>query len=293
MPDSDKFTITQAVRDRLLGAQDPRILQISDALVRHLHAFLREIEPTEKEWLAGIEFLTAVGQTCDDKRQEFILLSDTLGASMLVDAINHQAGGRVTETTVLGPFYLDNAAIHPAGTDIATGHSGEPMLVELRVVDPEGQPVAGAIIDTWHADADGYYDVQREEDEHAMRARFLTDADGRTWFRSVVPAAYPIPDDGPVGHMLEAQGRHPYRPAHVHFKVIAEGHKTLVTHLFREGDMYLGSDAVFGVKQSLIVPFVRKPADAAPLHAPMNGDWYHLVYEVVLLPADHDTRIST
>ena len=219
MRNFDEATITDAVLQRVRAAKDDRIRQVSEALVRHLHAFVREIEPTQAEWEAGIDFLTRTGQMCDDKRQEFILLSDTLGVSMLVDAINHRTPEGATETTVLGPFYVQRAPEHPLGADISGTMEGAPLLVTGTVSTAGGKPLAGAVVDVWHSDDDGYYDVQQLDEigELAMRARFRTDENGRFWFWSIKPAAYPIPHDGPVGKMLEAQGRHPWRPAHVHF----------------------------------------------------------------------------
>lgn len=246
-------TITQAVIERI-DAKDPRVKQVSEALIRHLHAFVREIEPTQSEWEFGIDFLTRVGHMCTGARQEFILLSDTLGVSMLVDAINHRLPGNATETTVLGPFYVGQPPELPLGSDISHGESGPRLLVVGSVVSHDGRPLTNAIVDTWHSDADGYYDVQKDEgaDALTLRARFRTDDRGRFSFRSIVPSFYPIPDDGPVGQMLAAQGRHPYRPAHVHFMIAAPGHETLVTHVFIAGDKYLDSDVVFGVKDNLI-----------------------------------------
>ena len=202
---------------------------------------------------------------CDDKRQEFILLSDTLGVSMLVDAINHRTPEGATETTVLGPFYVQRAPEHPLGADISGTMEGAPLLVTGTVSTAGGKPLAGAVVDVWHSDDDGYYDVQQLDEigELAMRARFRTDENGRFWFWSIKPAAYPIPHDGPVGKMLEAQGRHPWRPAHVHFMISAPGHQTLVTHVFAAGDQYLDSDVVFGVKDSLIREFAGMPAGTA------------------------------
>jgi hydroxyquinol 1,2-dioxygenase len=247
-------TITQAVVDRIANAKDPRVKQVSEALVRHLHAFVREVEPTQREWEFAIDFLTKVGHMCTGSRQEFILLSDTLGVSMLVDAINHRLPGHATETTVLGPFYVGRPPELKLGADISHGESGPRLLVEGTVRTDDGKPLANAIVDTWHSDADGYYDVQKDDaaDSLTLRARFRTDDEGRFWFHSIVPSFYPIPADGPVGQMLEAQGRHPYRPAHVHFMIAAPGYETLVTHVFIAGDKYLDSDVVFGVKDSLI-----------------------------------------
>ncbi|CAB3810035.1 intradiol ring-cleavage dioxygenase [Paraburkholderia fynbosensis] len=254
MRNFNEDNITQAVLDRLGACTNERTRAISEALVRHLHAFVMEIEPTEAEWAQAIAFLTDTGQMCSDTRQEFILLSDTLGVSMLVDAINHRFAGRATETTVLGPFYVEEAREVPLGADISHVADGPPLLVRGTVRDPRGEPVAGALVETWHADDEGFYDVQRSTGRAAldMRARVRTNENGCFWFRSIVPAAYPIPNDGPVGKMLDAQGRHPYRPAHVHFKLSAPGFETIVTHVFLDGDQYLDSDVVFGVKDALI-----------------------------------------
>ncbi len=208
--------------------------------MRHLHALVRETRPTLEEWSAAIDFLTRTGQTCSDTRQEFILLSDALGISMLVDALNHGTDRRATETTVLGLFYVGDPPHHPLGADLAGGAPGEPLLVRGIVSGPDGAPLADAIVDTRQADGDGYYDVQRGE-ELELRARLRTESAGRFWFWAVVPASYPIPDDGPVGDMLRAQGRHPYRPAHVHFRIAAPGCRELVTHVFLAGDDYLDS----------------------------------------------------
>ena len=281
MRNFDEATITDAVLQRVRAAKDDRIRQVSEALVRHLHAFVREIEPTQAEWEAGIDFLTRTGQMCDDKRQEFILLSDTLGVSMLVDAINHRTPEGATETTVLGPFYVQHAPEHPLGADISGTMEGAPLLVTGTVSAAGGKPLAGAVVDVWHSDNDGYYDVQQLDEigDLAMRARFRTDENGRFWFWSIKPAAYPIPHDGPVGKMLEAQGRHPWRPAHVHFMIAAPGHETLVTHVFVAGDQYLDSDVVFGVKDSLIREFAEMPASTAPDGREMAQPYYHLNYD--------------
>ena len=265
MRNFNEFTITSAVLERLKDASDARTHQISAALVRHLHAFIREVEPSFAEWEAGIDFLTRTGHFCDDKRQEFILLSDTLGVSMLVDAINHRTSEASTETTVLGPFFVQHAPECEHGANISGGIAGEPLLISGTVNGSDGQPLRGAVVDIWHSDSDGYYDVQQLEKigDLAMRGRFRTDADGRFHCWSIKPAAYPIPHDGPVGQMLEAQGRHPWRPAHVHFMISAARHEKLVTHIFASGDQYLDSDVVFGVKDSLIGTFVEKPPGKA------------------------------
>ena len=294
MRNFDETTVTAAVLDQIGPPTGdgitPRARQISASLVCHLHAFVREIEPTEVEWAAAIAFLTRTGQACTDTRQEFILLSDTLGVSTLVDAINHRLPGGATETTVLGPFYVQSAPEHALGDDIAAGMAGAPLLVEGTVSGTDGAPIAGAIVDTWHTDGNGFYDVQGPTGLIGLagRARFRTDGAGRFWFRSVMPASYHIPADGPVGDMLKVQGRHPYRPAHVHFMVGAPGSRTLVTHLFMAGDPYLDSDVVFGVKDSLIRAVEQQPAGVTARGNSVDRSTAALRYDFVLAP-EHQT----
>jgi hydroxyquinol 1,2-dioxygenase len=284
MRNFNEDNITAAVLARLSGCRDDRTKQISEALVRHLHAFVKEIEPTEAEWASAISFLTNTGHMCSDTRQEFILLSDTLGVSMLVDAINHRFPGGATQTTVLGPFYVEEAHDFKLGDNIALSQDGEPMQVEGTVRDTAGKPIEGALIETWHADHHGFYDVQQTTGKSAldMRARLRTDAAGRFWYHSVVPAAYPIPNDGPVGKMLDAQGRHPFRPAHVHFKVSAPGFETIVTHVFLDGDEYLDSDVVFGVKDTLITPLKLISDGVSPAGHEVSGPVALLTYDFAL-----------
>lgn len=286
MRNFDERSITAAVCERVGQASDPRARQISDALVRHLHDFVREIEPTQEEWSQAIAFLTRTGHMCDAKRQEFILLSDALGVSMLVDAINHRLPGGATETTVLGPFYVQEPPELPLGANISPGLEGVPLLVTGSVSTADGSPLANATVDVWHSDGDGYYDVQQLDDDHglAMRARLRSAKDGVFHFWTIMPAAYPIPNDGPVGEMLAAQGRHPYRPAHVHFMIAAPEHEQLVTHVFVEGDAYLDSDVVFGVKDSLIRPFAEMPVGTAPDGTRVERPYRHLHYDFVLAP---------
>jgi hydroxyquinol 1,2-dioxygenase len=262
MRNIDEHNITQAVIARFAGCDNPRLKQVLTALVTHLHDFVREVQLTEAEWMEGIRFLTDTGHQCDDRRQEFILLSDTLGVSMLTVALNQARPPGATEATVFGPFHVDDAPRVEAGADLAEGAPGEPLFVEVEVVDLEGRPVAGAEVDVWQADEEGLYDVQRPELGKTRRARGVlhTDAAGRTHFRSIVPTAYPVPTDGPVGRLLVASGRHPWRPAHVHFLIRAPGFRTLITHLFRDPDPYLDSDVVFGVRSSLIGRFEHHAA---------------------------------
>lgn len=286
MREFDETSITDAVLARVGRAPDPRAREISEALIRHLHAFVREVRPTQAEWEAGIGFLTRTGQKCDDKRQEFILLSDTLGVSTLVDAINNPMSGDITETTVFGPFYVPPPAF-ALGEDIAGGIAGEPMYVSGRVRRADGAPAAGAEIDVWHSDVAGFYDVQQIEKTGGLagRGRLIADGDGRYHFWTRRPAPYPIPTDGPVGDMLAAQDRHPWRPEHIHFMITAPGARKLVTHIFAEGDAYLDSDVVFGVKESLIEPYVAHDGGTAPDGTAVAGPWCALAADFVLADA--------
>jgi hydroxyquinol 1,2-dioxygenase len=256
-------TLTAEVLKRVGKAPDKRMRQVAQSLVKHLHAFVKEVRPTPEEWFEGIQFLTKTGHMCDGKRQEFILMSDTLGVSMLVDFLNYgKAKGKLaaTESTVLGPFFVEGAPEMPLGADIRNpGTPGEPCAVSGTIKDLKGKPVAGATIDVWEGGADGLYDVQKPDGTN-LRARFRSDAEGRFHFKCITPVSYPVPHDGPVGKLLTATGRHPMRPGHLHFVIEAPGCEKLVTHLFTKGDKYLDSDAVFGVKQSLVVDFRKKNA---------------------------------
>ena len=269
---------------------DPRLRRVLTSMVQHLHAFVKDVELTEEERGAAIAFLTRTGQMSDDVRQEVILVSDVLGVSMLVETINHRTGGTSTESTVLGPFHMVESPPRELGADIALDGKGEPCLVTGRVTGPDGEPLAGALVDVWQANDDGFYDVQQPgvQPERNLRGLFTADADGRFWFRSIVPRHYPIPDDGPVGELLAATARHPNRPAHVHFLVTAPGHRPVTTHLFVAGDPYIDSDAVFGVKESLIreFPVVDDPARAAEVGLPNPFRTVH--FDVALLRADQE-----
>jgi hydroxyquinol 1,2-dioxygenase len=285
MRNIDETTITPAVLERLRGCADPRLQQLLGALVRHLHDFAREVRLTEDEWRAGIEFLTATGKMCDDKRQEFILLSDTLGLSMLTVALNHRAPPGVTESTVFGPFFVPGAPQLEADADVGAGAKGELLLVTACVRAPDGRAIGGAWVDVWQADQEGLYDVQRPDLPHPQaRARLRTDDQGRLRFRTVLPVSYPIPTDGPVGKMLLATGRHPWRPAHIHFMIEAPGYERLITHVFREDDPYLDSDVVFGVRQSLVASFARHAPGALPDGTRSERPYYSLQYDFVLQP---------
>jgi hydroxyquinol 1,2-dioxygenase len=249
--------LTDAVIASFARTQDPRLRELLDSLVRHLHAFVRETEPTIAEWEYAIGFLTRTGHKSDDERQEFILLSDVLGISMLVETINNRKTGDATESTVLGPFHVVQSPPRSLGDSIDFVGTGRPCVVRGHVRDTAGDPVPGATLDVWQANDQGFYDVQQPDSQPRANGRglFTADADGAFWFRTIVPSHYPIPVDGPVGDLLTATGRHPYRPAHIHFIVSASGHRTLTTHIFVAGSEYIDSDAVFAVKQSLIADF--------------------------------------
>ena len=276
MTDGDDPQLTGAVRASFAAAPDPRVRAVLGCLIDHLHGFIRDSALTFDEWRHAIDFLTRTGQLSSATRQEFILLSDVLGVSMLVDAINHRDHAGITDSTVLGPFYVGEHRLVPDGADLAPGASGARLLVTARVTDAAGAPIA-ATIDVWHADASGLYDSQHPgyTVEHpALRARLAAGADGRFTFRTIVPCSYPVPTDGPVGELLRAGHRHAMRPAHIHFLLRAPGFETLVTHVFVAGDDYLASDAVFGVKPALI----------APLEPPRSDEpgWHRLTYHFVL-----------
>lgn len=250
-------TSVDVVNARMAASADPRLRQVMAALVRHLHAFAKEVELTQAEWDIGIDFLTRTGQICSRERQEFILLSDTLGFSMLVDAINNRRPTGATENTVFCPFHVEGAPIREHGSSISLDGKGESCLYEGHVIDLDGNPIEGAIVDVWSDNADGFYDVQQPDLQPKWnnRGRFVTGPDGRYSFVGIKPVSYPIPDDGPVGQMLGHLGRHPYRPAHLHYLVTAPGFRKIVTHTFVGEDPYLESDTVFGVKQTLVAPF--------------------------------------
>ncbi|MDN4646181.1 dioxygenase family protein [Arthrobacter sp. PsM3] len=269
--------------------EDPRLKQLVQALTRHLHNFVREVRLTEDEWNTGIEFLTAAGHITDDKRQEFILLSDVLGLSMQTIAINNQAYKGATEATVFGPFFVDDAPEIPRGGDIAGGAAGQPCWVEGTITDTSGNPVPGARIEVWEADEDGFYDVQYTDARVAGRARLFADDNGRYSFWGLTPTPYPIPHDGPVGKMLEAAGRSPVRASHLHFMVDAPGLRTLVTHIFVEGDPQIEiGDSVFGVKDSLIKRFETLAAGTPTPDGRDLGNqaWARTRFDVILAPAE-------
>ncbi|MGY1593651.1 intradiol ring-cleavage dioxygenase [Geodermatophilus sp. SYSU D00708] len=291
MTDRQLFTeegSAEVVAASFANTPDPRLKQVLTSLVQHLHAFVKDVELTEEEWGFAIDFLTRTGHMSNEVRQEFILLSDVLGISMLVETINHRTGGTSTESTVLGPFHMVASPERQLGDDINLDRKGTPCLVSGRVTGPDGEPLAGASVDVWQTNEDGFYDVQQPDIQPPgnLRGLFTTDAEGRFWFRSVVPRYYPIPDDGPVGQLLAATGRHPNRPAHLHFIVAAAGYRPVTTHVFVADSPYLDSDAVFGVKESLIreVPEVDDPARAAQVG--LANPFRTLTFDLTLLRAD-------
>ena len=279
--------LTATVLASFRDAPDERLKTVMRSLTSHLHAFVRDTRLTEKEWHAGIGFLTAVGHITDAKRQEFILLSDVLGASMQTITVNNEAHGDATEATVFGPFFVEDSPRIELGGDIAGAANGEPCWVDGTVTDADGAPVPGARIEVWEADADGFYDVQYDDDRVAGRAHLVTDDDGAYRFWCLTPTPYPIPHDGPVGRLLAATGRSPMRASHLHFMVTAEGRRPLVTHIFVRGDELLHSDTVFGVRPSLVKDFVRQPpGTSTPDGRDLGGrTWSRARFDIVLAPA--------
>jgi hydroxyquinol 1,2-dioxygenase len=280
--------ITAEVLARFAATSDPRLRQIMLSLINHLHAFVKDVQLTEAEWFQAIEILTAAGKMCSDKRQEFILFSDTLGVSMVVDLIDHGKPNGATESTVFGPFHRLGAPELPSGSNIAhRDKTGIPALVSGRILDLDGMPIAGAVLDVWQAQSNGLYDSQdAHPDELHMRGKFRSDADGNYLIRTVRPVNYPIPSDGPVGAMLKATGRHPWRPAHIHFVVSADGYEPVTTHIFDRADPYLASDAVFAVKDSLICDFARhETAEPRAAQIGIAPPFYTAHFDFHLTPA--------
>ncbi|HTR05277.1 MAG TPA: intradiol ring-cleavage dioxygenase [Paraburkholderia sp.] len=264
MRNVNEDSITQIALAYHAQAKDGRFKRIMTSAIEHLHAFARDVALTEDELYQGIQFLTDVGHITDDKRQEFILLSDALGLSMLVTALNNRKPAGCTESTVFGPFFVSNAPRYENGDDVANGATGQPCFVSGRVLGLAGEPVPNAHIEVWQADSNGFYDIQYDGAESKARGSLRSLEDGSFHFRSITAESYPIPYDGPVGRMLEALGRHPWRPAHLHFMIEAPGYERLITHVFREGDRYLDSDAVFGVRSSLIADWEQHERGTAP-----------------------------
>ena len=272
------------VKEQYAECKNERLKFIMERAVDHLHDFVKEVEPSQEEWMYLIDYLTKVGQISDDKRQEFILLSDVLGISALVDTINNRKTLKATESTVLGPFHVKNSPKKEMGENINYDGKGEDAFIYGTVSDTEGKPINGAEIDVWQANDDGFYDIQQPDIQPEMNLRgvFTTKNNGKYWFRSVKPKHYSIPTDGPVGLMLSASGRHPYRPAHLHYIVSAKGFKPVVTHVFVKDSQYLDSDAVFGVKDSLISEYVLVEDQKKAMQVKFNGPYFELEFNFVL-----------
>jgi len=289
MPQFNETDLTAAVIRSFDDTPNPRTKFLLQELVKSLHDYVSKTDLTFEEWEYAIDFLTRTGLKCTPIRQEFILLSDVLGVSMLVDAVNHREREGATETTVLGPFYVGEHKVTQHGTDISATLPGERMFVQSRVTDLAGKPLAGAPVDVWHADDDGFYDSQKPTyatQGPSSRARFITDADGRFFFRTILPCSYPIPTDGPVGEMIVQTRRHAMRPAHVHFLVDAPGYQPLITHVFIEGDKYLDSDVVFGVKDELVARVEKRSDALMPDGKPAVGPWHLMTYEFRMKPGE-------
>jgi hydroxyquinol 1,2-dioxygenase len=282
--------LSQAVLSTFEHCRSPRLQQVMRSLVSHLHAFVGEVQLTEDEWLQGIDFLTRTGHITDDRRQEFILLSDVLGVSMQVIGINHKTSAGATASTVFGPFFVEGSPAFANGDDLANGAAGEPCFLYGSVQSTAGEPIPRALLEIWQADENGFYDVQQQESPSVYgRGHLHSDQAGKYFFWSVKPAAYPIPGDGPVGELLDAANRSPMRPAHVHFMVSAPGYKTLTTHVFKENDPYLDSDAVFGVKSSLITSFdYHESGEVAPDGRRMSVPFYTMRYDFYLDPTSSE-----
>lgn len=285
-PYFDETTSVEVVNARMGADIDPRLRAVMSVIVRHLHEAVKEIEPTHEEWMAAIKFLTDVGHMCTDWRQEFILLSDVVGVSMLVDSINHRRPNGATENTILGPFYVPDAPRYPAGQNICLDGKGEPLVVRGRVVDTTGKPIPGALIDVWQTNDDGFYDVQQkgEQPDWNLRGVFTANEAGEYRFRSSKPRYYPIPDDGPVGKLLGALGRHPNRAAHIHFIVTAPGFEPVITHIFTPDCQYLDQDAVFGVKDSLVANFEQVTDAASASELGFAAPYWKVDWDFVLAP---------
>ncbi|MFF4503516.1 intradiol ring-cleavage dioxygenase [Streptomyces sp. NPDC001401] len=279
--------LTEAVVDSIEATADPRLRELLAALTRHLHAFARESRLTQQEWERAIGFLTATGQTCTDTRQEFVLLSDVLGVSMLVETINSDGRAGATESTVLGPFHMTESPVRELGANIDLVGGGEPCVVSGRVLSRNGTPLPGTVVDVWQANDQGFYDVQQPEVQPPGNGRglFTADAEGRFWFRTCVPSPYPIPTDGPVGDLLRATARHPYRPAHIHFIASAVGHTPVTTHIFVAGSDHLDSDAVFAVKPSLVQDFTTTDDPSLAREFGIPNPFRHARFDLVLNPA--------
>jgi hydroxyquinol 1,2-dioxygenase len=285
MSNNTEDQITQNVLNSMAHTPNPRLKRVMDSLIIHLHDFIRDVELTQEEWTLAIQFLTRTGQMCDDKRQEFILLSDITGTTMLVDAINHRLPDGATESTIFGPFYRGGAPELPLGATISQDGQGDPAVVTGRVLSTNGSPIPGALLDVWETNENGLYEQQDpEQPDMNLRGKFRTDSEGRFYFVGIKPVSYSIPDDGPVGQLLRSLGRHPFRPAHIHLLISADGFVPVTTHLFVKGDPYLDSDAVFGTKDSLVVDFIRYDSEEEAAHYQVAVPFYKVEYDFVLKP---------
>ena len=283
MPYVTEENLTGIVTERWSNVPDPRLQKIMTSLIKHLHAWVRDIEPTEAEWFAAIDFLTRTGKLCTDKRQEFILLSDTLGVSMLVDAINHRLSNKATPTTVTGPFHIDDSPEVEHGANMAGDAPGIPCFVQGKVSDFEGKPVGNVKLDIWQTDGEGLYEAQIDNTEDYMRGIYHSQPDGTYLIQTVAPIGYTIPLDGTVGELFSHTNISPYRPAHIHFMIESPGFHKVTTHLFQKGDKYIDTDVVYGVKEPLIVEFQKKGAgEKAPNGQIMNEPFYVVNYDFTL-----------
>ena len=285
MPYATEENLTDLAVKQWGACHSPRLRQIMQSLVKHLHGFARDVELKQDEWLMAVEWLAKTGKLCTDKRQEFILLSDVLGISMLVDAMNHRFPEGATPSTVIGPFHIDDSPEMPMGANLAEGLAGETCFLVGTVSDMDGKPVAGAKLDIWQADADGLYESQLGAEEPVLRAVFHTGAEGTYAIRTIAPPGYSIPMDGTVGDLLRETDISHFRPAHIHFLITAHGYETLITHLFKKDAKYIDSDVVFGVKEKLIVEFEKHPAGKTPTGEVSSEPYVVVNYDFVLSKA--------
>lgn len=286
MPTITKDTLTDAVIGTITDDAEPRFREIMTALIRHMHGFVREVDLSQEEWLAAIEFLYQTGQKTTRKRNEFILLSDTLGVTSLIDLLSGHATEGATESSVLGPFYIEGAPMIDNGGDLIGKNEGDKGVVRGRILSPGGEPIPGALLDVWQNAANGLYSVEDPaQDDYNLRCRLHADDDGTYQFTTIRPMPYTVPDDGPAGVMLHAMGRHPWRPAHIHFKVSADGHQDLVTELYPDDDQYIDEDAVFGVRDSLSVAFAPNESAEDAKNYGLSAPFFELTYDFVLRPA--------
>jgi hydroxyquinol 1,2-dioxygenase len=285
MPYATEENLTDLAVKQWEACHSPRLRQIMQSLVKHLHGFARDVDLKQDEWLMAVDWLAKTGKLCTEKRHEFILLSDVLGMSMLVDAINHRFPDGATPSTVVGPFHIDDSPELPMGANVAEGLAGEPTFLVGTVRDMNGKPVEGAKLDIWQADADGLYESQLGAEEPILRAIFHTGADGKYVIRTIAPPGYSIPMDGTVGDLLRKTDISHFRPAHIHFLITAPGFETLVTHLFKKGAKYIDSDVVFGVKDKLIVEFEKHPAGKTPTGENSSQPFLVVNYDFVLSKA--------